>query len=277
MDKVHRHLRYVVFANVIVILALLWGPCFAETGEKITNITDELCIKSIDDGVYLVTHSFPWPANSLLVEMDSSNMVLIDTPYEPQATKALLNYITTQFGEKTITAINTGFHVDNLGGNAALIEEGIPVYGANLTTALLNGQAEHTREQMLGWLKDPKDKRYYDVYKTLRFVAPNRVYSIGTGLTLRFGDKTVEVYYPGPSHTLDNVVVYVPHKKLLFGGCMVLSAAAQKLGFTGDADLNEWPKSLQNVLAKYPEAAIVVPGHGEPGGKGLIEHSLTLF
>ena len=100
-------------------------------------ITDDLSVRRIQNGVYVFTHAFPWPANSMVVEMADSRLVLVDTPYTPEATRDLLDWIETQLGEREITAINTGFHNDNLGGNRTLIEQGIPVYGADLTVEML--------------------------------------------------------------------------------------------------------------------------------------------
>ena len=41
------------------------------------------------------------------------------------------------FGEVNLIGINTGFHVDNLGGNEFLLSRGIAVYGSNLTAKLI--------------------------------------------------------------------------------------------------------------------------------------------
>ena len=85
------------------------------------------------------------------------------------------------------------------------------------------------------------------------------------------------MYYPGPSHSKDNLIVYFPDKRLLFGGCAVKSIQSKNLGFTGDAIMSEWPKSLAKVLNKYNDALLVVPGHGEVGGLEIIRHTLALF
>ncbi|MFO0645147.1 MAG: hypothetical protein U0326_02840 [Polyangiales bacterium] len=34
----------------------------------------------------------------------------------------------------------------------------------------------------------------------------------------------IEVFFPGAAHTLDNVVVWLPSRALLFGGCMIRPA-----------------------------------------------------
>ena len=49
------------------------------------------------------------------------------------------------------------------------------------------------------------------------------------------------------------------------------------LGFTGDANVPKWPETLRIVMNTFPDAKIVIPGHGDYGGLDIIEHTLTLF
>jgi len=73
------------------------------------SINADLYVRRLQDGVLVITHSFPWAANSLVVEMENSDLVKV--------TKDLLTWIALQYGNREISAINTGFHCDNLGGD----------------------------------------------------------------------------------------------------------------------------------------------------------------
>jgi metallo-beta-lactamase class B len=64
---------------------------------------------------------------------------------------------------------------------------------------------------------------------------------------------------------------------VLFGGCLVKSEESSDLGFVGDADLAHWPVAIEAVRARYPDAAIVVPGHGAPGTRRALERTLELL
>jgi metallo-beta-lactamase class B len=44
-----------------------------------------------------------------------------------------------------------------------------------------------------------------------------------------------------------------------------------------DADVKQYPASIRRVLERYPKAELVVPGHGDVGGRELLEHTLALF
>jgi hypothetical protein len=181
------------------------GTPEADSTERF-DLTEDLYVRKVQDGVFVVTHAFPWPGNSMIVEMQNSDLVLVDTPYTPEATRELLEWVKVQLGERRVVAINTGFHDDNLGGNAYLVEQGIPVYGSELTARLLEERGEEERAMILGWLQAPQYQRYYETYQTLPHVAPTHLFDLDEGLLLEFGDETVQVYYPGPSHSPDNVV-----------------------------------------------------------------------
>ncbi len=93
---------------------------------------------------------------------------------------------------------------------------------------------------------------------------------------LEYGNIIIELAYLGGGHTSDNIVVWIPSQKVLFGGCFVKSLDAKNLGNTKEADLDNYSKTLEAVLQKYRDAKIIVPGHGKPGNLQLIKHTIEL-
>jgi metallo-beta-lactamase class B len=90
------------------------------------------------------------------------------------------------------------------------------------------------------------------------------------------GGRAVEVFYPGPGHTVDNAVAYDRRSKVVFGGCMIRAAATTDLGNTADAVIRQWATSVRRVAARYPEAVAVIPGHGGVGTASLFAHTVRL-
>ena len=41
-------------------------------------------------------------------------------------------------------------------------------------------------------------------------------------------------------------------------------------------DLAEWPTSVERIQKHYPEAEVVIPGHGLPGGPELLQHTANV-
>ena len=231
-----------------------------------------LHLRPVATGAYEITHELPWPANSLLVEMADGTLVLAGTPYTPEATRRLLDWAHSRFGERRIVAINNGFHVDNLGGNAALLDANIPIYGSDLTVRLLRERGEKTRQhilEMIGNVAAPE----YAIHARIRYVPPDHVFPIAEGLVLKFGAEAVRVIYPGPSQAPDKVVVFFPSRGLLYGGCMILSG--NKVGNIADADLDSWPRAVR-ALTGLP-ASVVIPGHGDRLDPHLIQNTLDVL
>ena len=260
------------------LLALLFiQNVLAQSNKSQTiQVNEDLTIEEIEENVILATHRFPWAGNCLAVLVSPSKLLLVDTPWEITGTKALLQWFRERFGLIHITVVNTHFHKDNLGGNEALLSQHIPVYGSDITVRLLEENKSALIQRTLGNLSDPQHKRYFDAYKNLDLKPPDHVFELEKGLTLHIGEEDIELFYPGPAHTRDNIVVYFPERKILFGGCMIRSLTSTRIGTHSDGDLDSWPQSAKNVLDRFPDARIVIPGHGTWGDIRLIQHTIDL-
>jgi glyoxylase-like metal-dependent hydrolase (beta-lactamase superfamily II) len=76
-------------------------------------------------------------------------------------------------------------------------------------------------------------------------------------LTLLLGSLPVEIMHPGPGHTKGDTIVWLPQEKVLFSGDLVEYDAA---AYTGDAQLEEWPATLETLRALNADK--LVPGRG---------------
>ena len=112
-----------IFTVLLIILLIFSGCADRKNDLAVVQLTEEISITEIEENVFVVTHSFPWPGNSLFLVLDKENILWIDTPYTPEATARVLDWIEAEIGQDySITEINTGFHIDNLGGNQELIK-----------------------------------------------------------------------------------------------------------------------------------------------------------
>ena len=272
-------------ATKILSILILCCVTFSASGQKedkTVRISDSITITPIDEGAYLVIHQMPFgrfsvPCNSLLVKVSDANLVWCGTPCEPQSTKLVYEWTLKQFGDVNLIEINTGFHNDNLGGNEFLLSKGVPVYGSDVTARIIRERGPEEKEKIIKSFADSDNTPYHQACRQMTFVAPNHTFDLSKGLKLEFTKESAEVFYPGPSHTIDNVVVYFPKRKILFGGCMVKALDSKDAGYTADANMQKWPGSVEKVLEKYKEARIVVPGHGDYGGTDLLKHTIELI
>ena len=252
------------------------SPVYPDGAQDTVALSSDLRIVNLQEGVFQIIHAFPWAANSLLVRVSDDSVVWVDTPYEDGATEQVLGWVREALGDVEILEINTGYHWDNAGGNGALLRNGIPVWGADLSAALLRDRGEWIRSETLRSLGAAEHARYRAVHADQIFHAPDHRFPIEEGFQFEIGDEVIEAFYPGPSHAPDNLVVYFRNRRILFGGCMIRALESRSTGYTGDADLENWPPAVEAVIERYPEAELVIPGHGSAGGPELLTHTLMV-
>jgi metallo-beta-lactamase class B len=257
--------------TALFLFMLLAATAYAQSALPVTKLGSDIEIREIQPGAFVVTHCFPWPANSLFVLIGDHDLVFVDTPYTPEAADLVLDWIFETFGHRDIIEINTGFHFDNLGGNQAFIDRNIPVYGSDRTAELIGERGEEARKLTLSWLSSPENTRFYNRYASLPYIAPDHLFPLSEGKTLTIGSDSVEIIFPGETHTPDNIVVYFPQRKLLFGGCMIL--AGNGPGNTADANLSTWKNAVIRLLSL--DCRAVVPGHGLRFDAQLIQNTIN--
>lgn len=228
--------------------------CFtAFAGKKKIHAAKDIDIIPITEHVlihvsYLQTETFGKVACNGIIYINGNEAVFADTPPDDSASARLLDWFAEAYPGVTIVAvIPEHFHNDCLGGLNEFHRRGIPSYAHQET----------------------RDKAAEN-----KFPVPQNTF--GKSLELKVGDKTIQCYYPGPAHTHDNIVLWIPAEELLFGGCMVKAKGADK-GYLGDADVAEWSNTVRRVKQAFGKAKKVVPGHGDTGGKELLNYTIKLF
>jgi metallo-beta-lactamase class B len=232
-----------------VIHLLLIFPLFVLQARD-TDLT--LQISRIADGFYVHTSNKKlgdrvYPSNGLVVEAEDG-VVVIDTPWDTIQSVQLLEWIKVNLKKKVLCCIVTHAHADRIGGIAIFKQRGINVLSTPLT-------AERAGQR--------------------GFLEPEPALPNDTLLT--WGNVTAECFFPGKGHTDDNIVVWFPGERILFGGCLVKSGSATGLGNIADADLLAWPVSIYRVMRKFPDHRIVVPGHEDWEDNNSLEHTLGLL
>lgn len=224
-----------------------------ESGAEQIELSPEIKVRSLAQGVWLYQASATLPgfddpvSGNGLILVSGPSAMLIDLPWNDEQTMIIAEWIDASHQAKIEFVVPTHHHQDCAGGLSAAHEAGAESWALHKTTVKL-----------------------YDAGG----VIPKK--SFTNEKILDCGDLRVELFYPGPGHTDDNIVAWLPDRKVLFGGCLLRSADAVNLGNIEEADLEAYPKTLEKLEGRYEDAEIVVPGHGEPGGKELIKHTIDL-
>lgn len=214
--------------------------------------SESLIITQISDNAFLHTsflrtNDFGNVSCNGLIVRNSNEVLIFDTPTDNKSSEHLITFIKEQLRCKINAIVPTHFHNDCLGGLTSFHKVKIPSYG-NYSTIKLATQSN---------VDAPKN-------------------GFNDSLKLSLGNTFAVVKYFGQGHTLDNVVGYFPSENILFGGCLIKELDATK-GYLGDANIREWSYTVEKIKQEYANVKIVVPGHGEIGGKELLDYTIKLF
>ena len=247
---VHRTVPALVSA---VLMLLVIDP--VQAAGRAPRSEGTVTVDSLRPGVWIHTSEYTYPNGSRfssngLVVRDGHGLTLIDTAWGERLTVALLDRIERDLRLPVHRAVVTHAHGDRTAGADALRDRGIPVLAHPETIRLALGVGLPPPSDSLSGLARP-----------------------GSSVTL----GAVEVFYPGPGHAPENLMVWVPASKVLFGGCAVRPGDATTLGNTAHADVKAWPGAMDRALERYGAAEVVVPGHGAAGDLGLLRHTRDLL
>ena len=187
-------------------------------------------------------------------------IMVADTTATPAMAQDLIARI-RQVSDKPIKyVLLTHYHaVRVLGASAYLAEGATEVIASRGTHDLI---VERGAQDMLSEMERfPRLFRGADSVPGLTW--PTLVVGDGTpgrqgSLTVDLGGVQVEIWHPGAGHTRGDTIAWVEAEKVLFSGDLVEYEAGV---YTGDAQLEEWPATLEALRALQAEA--IVPGRGE--------------
>jgi glyoxylase-like metal-dependent hydrolase (beta-lactamase superfamily II) len=154
----------------------------------------------------------------------------------------------------------THYHAVRVLGASAYVAEGATEIIASRGTyeLIVERGAEDMQSEMERF---PRLFRGADTVPGLTW--PTMVIGDGTpgrqgSLTVDLGGVKVEIWHPGQGHTRGDTIAWVESEKVLFSGDLVEYEAGV---YTGDAQLAEWPATLEAL--RELKAEYIVPGRGE--------------
>lgn len=220
--------------------------------EKEVYKSDKLVITQISKNTFkhisfLKTQDFGnVPCNGLILR-DKNEVIVFDTPTSDSSSSELIKWVGDSLHAKINAVIPTHFHNDCLAGLKVFHDANIPSYANTKTVELAEAN---------------------------RLVVPQNGFK--DKLTLPVGNKKAIAQFLGEGHTVDNVVGYFPSENIMFGGCLLKEMNATK-GYLGDANVAAWSSTVESVKKEFPNVRLIVPGHGEQGGKELLDYTINLF
>ena len=189
-------------------------------------------------------------------------VVVIDALGSPALAERLLAEIRKVTPLPVTHVIVTHYHADHIYGLQTFKAQGarIVAHGAareylNSDTARLRLQS--SRQELAPWIDE--DTRLVPADQWLDGPAELSVGGV------RFVLQPV-----GPSHSPEDLVIYLPNEKVLFAGDLVFRS---RIPFVGQADSGHWISALDTLLGF--DTAVIVPGHGPLSAQAGQDMALT--
>jgi glyoxylase-like metal-dependent hydrolase (beta-lactamase superfamily II) len=215
----------------------------ADLAEKKTSF-----IKLSDNAYAYTAEGDP---NSGVIIGDDSVMV-IDTTATPAMAQALIGHIRSVTPLPIKYVVLSHYHAVRVLGASAYFKEGAQQIIASRGTHELI--AERGAQDMQSEIE--RFPRLFAGVETVPGLTwPTMVFE--KEMTIFMGKLEVKLMHIGMGHTKGDTIAWIPSQKICFSGDLVEYQAA---AYTGDAQLEEWPATLEALRALGAEK--LVPGRG---------------
>jgi len=194
------------------------------------------------------------PANQNFISnaafvVTSDGVVVIDALGSPALAERLLAQIKTVTQKPVTHVLVTHYHADHIYGLQTFKAIGAKILAHRAAKEYLNSETarlrmEASRQQLTPWVNDDT-----------HLVPADQWIDGDTSLTV--GGVVFQIKPVGPSHTPEDIAIYMPSEKVLFAGDLVFRS---RIPYVGQADSRHWISAMETLLSF--DAAVIVPGHG---------------
>lgn len=229
--------------QLLVIPALLLNHIVVAQSLRISPLDDSTCVFTTwqdYQGTPVSSHG--------LIKSTSAGVILIDTPWDTTQFQPLLDSVKVRFNQEVKLVISTHSHADRTAGLNYYASKGISTYSSFSTWKICGERGEPQAEHVF----------YHDTL-------------------FQIGNITLRTFFPGAGHAPDNIVIWFPDNKLLYGGCFIKSTDATDLGNRADANLGTWADAIRLTQNTFPHPKWIIPGHGSWESRRSLIHTLKLI
>ena len=210
-------------------------------------------LEEVSPGVYAyIQLDGSWGLNNTGFITGSDAVSVVDTCFTEARTRAFLGAIGGVTGLPIRTLVNTHHHGDHTHGNYLL--PGASIVGHELCRQTVIDTGLHTLHPLFPNV----------VWGDLELAPPFITFQ--ERLDLFVDDMKLELHYMGPAHTTNDVVVWLPDRRLLFTGDLVFNGGTP---FVAMGSISGSLVALKRL--RTFDAEIVVPGHGSVCGPQVMD------
>ena len=191
-----------------------------------------------------------------------AGVVVIDALGSPALAEELVREIRKITIAPITHVIVTHYHADHIYGLQVFKDLGARIIAHREAREYLHSETaqlrlEASRQEIAPWINE----------KT-RLIAADEW--VDGDKTLTVGGVSFQIKLVGPSHTPEDLVIYLPKDKVLFAGDLVFRS---RIPYVGKADSRHWITAIDTLLGF--DARTIVPGHGPLSSEARKDMQLT--
>ena len=173
------------FPTHIILVISIFTSLFSQKESKleINKLTDQFYIFT----TYNTFKGVKYPANGMYI-LTKKGAILIDTPWDSSQYQPLLDSIYIKHQKKVLMVLGTHSHDDRILGLDYYKSKGIDTYTSKLTDQV-----------------------------SIKKQNPRAEFIFKNDTNFTFPDLTFQTFYGGHAHSIDNIVIWFPKEKILFG------------------------------------------------------------
>ena len=210
-------------------------------------------LEELSDGIFAyIQLDGSWFLNNTGFVTSPDGVIVIDSTGTESRAKAFHAAVRGQTDLPLRALINTHSHGDHTFGNFVFTPDCAIVGQELCREAVLATDVEGTKQRFPG-----------GDFGEIEIAAPFLTFE--ERMNVYAGDLKIELIHMGPAHTPNDIVAWIPERKVLFAGDLIFN---QGTPFALQGSVNGWLVALDRMETLRPET--IVPGHGPVAGPEVI-------
>lgn len=214
-------------------------------------------IEEVSPGVFAyIQLDGSWCLNNIAFITGGRGVIVFDATSTERRTRDLTAAIARTSDKPVSTLVNTHSHLDHTFGNC--------VFGPEVTIVGHELCREEIMEAGEGMIATAQGLFPRVDFGEIDIVPP--MLTFDDEITLYAGDLAVHLEHVGPAHTTNDVIAWIPERRLLISGDIIFN---QGTPFAVGGSIIGWLQTLEEIRDLGAET--LIPGHGPVCGPEVID------